>query len=200
MQDLDSSQLDELLEAVGAHLEQAGEAACIVVVGGTSLAVRGWVPRTTQDVDVIAQGRNHKGARVLISATPLPAALVLAVQRVAEDYGLPPDWMNTVIGAQFDFGLPPGFLEEVAWHVYGPLEVGFAGRSSLIALKLFAVVDAGIDTVHFQDLMALDPSAAELVKARTWVSEQDAGPAFPKLVSEVLENVERRLGRGGAAG
>jgi len=193
MDDLDSSLLNELLDAVGAHLEEAGESASIVVVGGSTLAVRGWVDRTTKDVDVIAQSIRSDGERTLVPASPLPDALVRAALRVAEDYGLPVDWMNTVIGAQWAFGLPPGFAAEVEWRDYGSLEVGFAGRSSLIALKLFAVVDSGIESVHFQDLLALEPTADELTEAETWVLGQDAGTQFPRLLKEALSDVRRSL-------
>lgn len=200
MDNLASSDLNELFEAVGAHLAAADGSASIVVVGGSNLAVRGWVDRTTKDVDVIAKATTHDGVRTLHPAEPLPDVLKAAVAQVALDYRLPEDWLNTVIGAQWTFGLPPGFAEEVEWRAWGPLEVGFAGRASIVALKLFAVVDAGIGSVHFQDLVALDPSPSELQAAAEWVASQDAGTVFPELLEEALHHVERSRGRGGRNG
>lgn len=194
---LDSHMLDELLSAVGEHLTEGGDSAAIVVVGGSVLALMGWVERTTKDIDVIAQALDQGDRRRLIAADPLPDAMQQAVARVGRDYGLAADWLNTEIGAQWDFGLPDGFAEELEWREYGSLTVGFAGRQSLIALKLFATVDRSRESVHFQDLIALAPSDAELTDAADWVESQDAGEHFPALLKEVLENVRTSLGRDG---
>lgn len=148
-------------------------------------------------MDVIAQASWEGGRRRLFPADPLPAGLLRAVARVAKDYGLPEDWLNTAIGAQWDRGLPPGFAEELEWRDYGALEVGFAGRSSLIALKLFAVVDTSATSVHFQDLVTLAPTDNELEEAARWVEGQDEGEHFPRILAEALDHVRRSLGRGG---
>jgi hypothetical protein len=118
MPDLDAKILTELLEAVGAHLEADRDTASIVLVGGAALALRGWVVRTTHDVDVIATG--HRCGNV--------------VELV------PPD-------------LPT--------------------------------------TLHFQDLLALAPTDAELQRAETWVAGQDAGAEFPNHLSEAIAHVRR---------
>jgi hypothetical protein len=96
---------------------------------------------------------------------------------VARDYGLPEDWLNAVIGAQWKFGLPPGFAEEVQWQRFRSLEVGFAGRNSIIALKLFAAVDQGPSSVHCQDLVELRPTEAELEMA-AYLPGQTIQPSF----------------------
>ena len=180
MDNLDSASLEELLSALGAHLGAGGHTAAIVVVGGSSLSLMGWVERTTQDVDVIAQAsREEEGQRRLIAPDPLPVPLVAAIARVARDYGLPGHWMNTEIGAQWHLGLPPGFAEELEWRQYGALEVGFAGRQSLIALKLYAAVDRSPTSVHFQDLVALEPSVVELAQA----ARSGSSPRMPLRLS-----------------
>lgn len=159
------------------------------MVGGSSLAARGWIDRTTADVDVIARGERRDHRRILVAPDPLPDALVGAVERVARDYGLPPDWLNTVVGAQWERGLPEGFVDEIEWEEYGALEVGFAGRRSLIALKLFAAVDMSPWSVHVQDLLALGPTDDELSEAAKWVVTQDASEHFEKMLREVVEHV-----------
>ena len=189
MVNLGYERIEELLFALGAHLSEAGHSAGIVVVGGTSLAVMGWVERTTQDIDVIAQALKEGEGWVLAAPDPLPEPLVSAVARVARDYSLPGDWLNTTIGAQWGHGLPPGFADEIEWRPYGALQVGFAGRRALIALKLYAAVDRGPSSMHVQDLMALAPTDAELAEGMEWVLTQDASEAFPSLVLEVVEYV-----------
>jgi len=195
MDDLDSGALEELLAALGEHLAAAGEAAAIVVVGGGALSLRGWVDGTTNDIDVIARARTEDGRRVIDPPEPLPAGLVEAVGRVARDYGLASDWLNTAVAEQWLTGLPPGFAEEIEWRRFGSLDVGFAVRGSLVALKLFAAVDQGPESVHFQDLLALDPTDGELETAADWVARQDPAPGFVDLVAEEVERVREVLGR-----
>lgn len=195
MDNLDSSAFEELLSAVGEHLAAVGDSAAIVVVGGSAMSMMGWVDRTTQDVDVIARAREAGGRRVLLPPEPLPDALLGAVERVARDYGLRSDWMNTAAGMQWLTGLPPRFDEGIEWRRFGALDVGFAGRSSLVALKLFAAVDQGSESVHFQDLLGLEPTDVELEDAADWVALQDPAEHFARLVTEEVENVRRALGR-----
>lgn len=195
MVNLDSLRLHELFTAVGQHLVEGKHTAAIVVVGGSTLSLMGIVDRTTQDVDVIARAEMEEGRWHLVAPDPLPQALRKAAERVARDYGLPLDWMNTVVGRQWPFGLPEGFAEEVEWRIFDGLTVGFAGRQSLIALKLFAAVDQGEESVHMQDLVAMSPTHLELEHAAEWVRSQDASEHFPALVQEAVDHVRDRLGR-----
>jgi hypothetical protein len=190
MDNLSSEFLEEIFLAVGEHLESTGNSAAIVVVGGSALSVRGWVDRVTKDVDVIAQAIEKDGQRVLTAPQPLPPHLVEAARKVARDYSLPEDWLNAMVGAQWNYGLPPGFAEEVHWRRFRALEVGFAGRRSIIALKLFATVDQGTSSVHFQDLLKLKPTNIELEMAADWVRGQDAGEQFPALLEEAIGHVQ----------
>lgn len=193
--DFSGKLLRELLEAVGAHLHEMGATSSIVVVGGASLVATGMIDRTTSDVDVIARAMTKEGKRRLIPPDPLPPELLAAIRRVARDYTLEEAWMNTVIGAQWAGGLPAWLPEDIAWESFGGLEVGFVGRRSLIALKLFAAVDTSHESAHYQDLIALAPSARELEEAATWVSGQDAGEHFPDLLNRLLEHARRDFGR-----
>ena len=146
-------------------------------------------------MDVIARGRDEDGRRVIVPPEPLPDALVDAVERVARDYGLRSDWLNTAAALQWLTGLPDRFAEEVEWRRFGALDVGFAGRASIIALKLFAAVDQGSESVHFQDLVALEPTDAELDDAAEWVRRQEPAEHFARFVAEEVENVRDALGR-----
>ncbi|HET6567326.1 MAG TPA: DUF6036 family nucleotidyltransferase, partial [Rhodothermales bacterium] len=164
MQDLTRNEIDTLLQAVGELLEAEDEHISIVIVGGASLNLLGLVPRTTQDVDVIArvQPTDDPGASILVHPDPMPESLVRAIQTVARDFSLPSDWMNTEIAAQWLQGLPPTLPEDITWRTYGALRVGLAGRQTLITLKLFASADRGPTSVHYQDLVRLQPNDEEL--------------------------------------
>jgi hypothetical protein len=182
---LDAKSVERLLDAVGAHLETEGVEVALVVVGGAALALRGWVPRTTQDVDVIAQA-DELGEFIQPS---FPPVLVKAIGKVARDFNLPEDWLNDAVAMQWAAGMPDSLAEGIEWRVFRGLRVGLAGRSTLIALKLFAAVDRGPRSVHLQDLRHLQPTHDELTAAQTWVLTQDIAPQWPALVEEVLRHV-----------
>lgn len=186
--ELANETIEELLQAVGAALAFEGETIAILVVGGASLIMRGFVPRVTKDVDVIALAERHGDAWVLHPPHPWPETLQRAARRVAGDYGLPADWLNAAIGGQWAIGLPESLPQDVEWRAYDGLTVGFAGRSTLIALKLVASADQSPRSVHYQDLRALAPSPSELRTAAEWVLTQDASPEFASILNDVLRH------------
>lgn len=190
---LGSEELEDVLAAVGDLLQTEGERVGIVVVGGASLNLLGLIERTTSDIDVIARVRlsDDGPEQALLPPEPMPEPLVGAVETVARDFDLPADWMNAVIGAQWELGLPPYLEEDLTWRTYGGLRVGLAGRRTLIALKLFAAVDQGPESVHVQDLVALRPTEEELKEAADWVCSQDASPEFATMTHEVVQYVRR---------
>jgi hypothetical protein len=98
--DLTRGSIEELLAAVGDHLEDAGATASVVVVGGAALNVLGCVERSTRDVDIIAMGASTGDTRQLLPPDPLPPELKDAIARVARDFGLASGWMNTEVARQ----------------------------------------------------------------------------------------------------
>jgi hypothetical protein len=168
----------------------------IIVVGGTALNLLGIVERTTRDVDVLAvvKGKAQPGGVVLTPPDPLPEPLRQAIVTVARDLGLSGDWMNTVVGLQWQTGLPPGLERRLHWRRYGGLTVGLADRYDLIFFKLYAAADSGgPSSVHFQDLLSLRPTEGELSAAATWVREQDPTPEFSDILQQVIEHVRTSL-------
>lgn len=192
-----SAELEEALYAVGELLKAEKAREAIVVVGGASLSLLGLIPRTTQDVDVIARV-DVEDAEVPLSAAsmippePFPEILAQAIHTVARDFGLPADWINADVALQWHSGLPPGLQEEIVWREYEALSVGLAGRRALIALKLFAAVDGGPGGVHYQDLRALHPTSEELEQAAIWVRTQDVSPVFLQMIDEVVALVQQQ--------
>jgi hypothetical protein len=210
--ELNADILRRLLDAVGAHLEARGVTESVVVVGGAALCLRGWVERTTADVDVIAMvtrradaGRadgGDTGGDVGDDSDDSPkgewrppeigAELADATQRVARDFGVDADWFNTLIGSQWRTGQPAALREDVMWIRFRGLHVGLAGRQALITLKLFAALDQGPRSVRMQDLLVLSPGQEELERASQWVLEQDASEAAPTMLAQVIEHVRGR--------
>lgn len=184
-----STQLRDLLSAVGELLEEKGETASIVVVGGASLNLAGFVNRATDDVDVIARAEGN-GESTLIPPDPMPEPLRDAVERVRRDFGLQPGWLNTAVANQWETSLPPSLKEDLTWQTYGGLRVGVAGRRPLIALKLLAAVDrGGPQSVHYQDLVRLAPTDEELEEARKWARSEDSSQIVAQHIDQVIEHV-----------
>lgn len=190
------SDLERGLSAVGELLAAEAVEVGIVVVGGMALNLLGLVNRTTTDVDVLAivQGQNDTRGFVLAPPEPLPEPLRRAIARVTRDFQLPDDWMNAVVGLQWQTGLPPGLERRLHWRRYGGLTVGLVDRYDLIFLKLYAAADnGGPSSVHFQDLLALHPTEEELEAAGAWVREQDPTPAFSVIVQQVIAHARQRI-------
>ena len=181
------------LQALSDLLESDGLSAELVVVGGASLNLLGLIERSTSDVDVIAVAeRRSDGAIALVNPEPLSATLEAAIAKVARDLRLPANWMNTEVARQWISGLPPNLEADLTWETFGALQVGLAGRKTLITLKLFAASDSGIRSVHMQDLIALHPTLAELQAAANWVVTQDAAAEFPSLVAGAIRYVSQQ--------
>ena len=64
-------------------------------------------------------------------------------------------------------------------------------RRDLIHLKLYAAADAtGPSSVHYQDLVALNPTFEELQAAENWTRTQDPSPSFQTVLDQVVEHVK----------
>ncbi len=165
----------------------------IVVCGGSALIALSLVPRTTQDVDIVAL--MNEG--VLVDAEPLPEYLVMAAERVGRIMDLPDEWLNAGPASQFQMGLPDGFQERLHPVVIGEkLTVYYIDRIDQIYFKTFASADRG--GYHVADLKQLAPSEEELVAAAKWCETQDVSPEFRMILKDMFtrlgwQNVCARL-------
>lgn len=160
----------------------------LVVCGGSALILTGLVPRTTQDVDVVAFMQN--GA--LVSPAPLPRYLVEAAAEVAEELFLPANWLNngpsSGEGGLFQMGLPEGFEDRLQLQKFGDLlTVHFIGRLDQIHFKLYASVDQG--GYHITDLQSLSPTPEEILLAAKWAITQDVSEEFRLLLKELIKGL-----------
>ena len=110
---------------------------------------------------------------------------------MARDLGLPSAWLNVTVAETGQFILPPGFAQRIAWERLDGLWLGIAGRWDLIALKLHAAADHDRRSRHFADLLALQPTPAELESAGRWIRTRDPSPAFAEVLSQVIADAAR---------
>jgi hypothetical protein len=189
--------IERTLLALGELLAAEGVEIGVVVLGGAALNLLGIVERTTRDVDILAitNSTTDLDQLSLHAPDPLPEPLTRAIIRVARDFGLPEDWANTTVGAQWKTGLPYGLVGRVHWRRYGGLIVGLVGRYDLIFFKLYAAADSGgTSSVHYQDLLALRPTKKELKEAAKWIQGQDPSPGFATILDQVIKQVKKHVG------
>ena len=182
---LTSSSLDAALEALGEVLAARQLGYELVAVGGSGLMLLGLLDRPTRDIDILAVV-DATGYR---KADPLPRPLVQAARDVGEALGLGPDWVNPGPTDLLDFGLPAGFEARVETRTFGTLTVHLASRLDQLFFKLYAAVDQGADSKHFQDLRRLSPQRDELLQAAAWSRTHDPSPGYRSVLVHVLHQL-----------
>ena len=185
MKPIDISKLNEALLLLNEQLILTDAPATeIVVCGGSALIATGLVPRTTQDVDIVALIQSN----VLIDSEPLPDYLLNAADNVGTILSLPADWLNNGPASQFQMGLPPGFQERLTTVVVGKkLTVHYIGRYDQIFFKTFASADRG--GYHVSDLKSLNPAEDELIAAAKWCITQDTSEAFRMILKDMFKQL-----------
>ena len=185
MKPINVSKLNEALLLLNEQLILSDAPATeIVVCGGSALIATGLVPRTTQDVDIVALMK----AEVLVDSEPLPDYLLNAAGNVGTILSLPADWLNNGPASQFQMGLPSGFQERLTTVVVGAkLTVHYIGRYDQIFFKTFASADRG--GYHVSDLKALNPADEELIAAARWCMTQDTSEAFRMILKDMFKQL-----------
>lgn len=191
---LSPSRLEESLAVLGESLEERGVAFELVAVGGGSLLLLGLISRPTADLDVVA----FIEAGLYVKPSALPAELVDAARATARVMGIREDWINAGPAALLDLGLPAGFANRTVERRFGGLVVHLAGRRDQVFLKLYAAVDQGPSSKHFQDLGDLRASRQELLDAARWTLTHDDSPGFRSellkaLASLGVDDAERHI-------
>lgn len=165
----------------------------LVICGGSALLALGLIPRATKDVDIVCLIEDGK----LIAATKLPGALMDAARLAALELDLPKDWLNPgpamlLNEALPNQGLPSGFQDRLVRRDYGPvLSIFLSSRVDQVYFKLYAAADKGGPSVHFADLVGLQPTDDELVGAAAWARRHDPSPAFLDTIREMLAAMEK---------
>jgi Nucleotidyltransferase of unknown function (DUF6036) len=108
------------LEALGAELTSDGVRGEVFIVGGAAMALAYSTRRVTKDIDAVFEPKS---------------AIYVAAAKVAEDLGLPEDWLNDAVK-----GFMPGPDEDprAVPDIKG-IEVTTASPRYLLAMKLMAM-------------------------------------------------------------
>jgi len=180
-------EVDRVLTALGEQLAAMKKPHVdLLVCGGSALQALRLVSRTTQDVDVVALvSKDSSDGLIMSTAKPLPPHLVEAAKKVERDFQLKPDWINPDPTSTLSFGLPVGVLERAEVCEYGDaLTVRFISRYDQVHFKLYAAVDQG--GKHYDDLLALKPTAEELEQAARWSMTHDVSEPYRSEVKRIL--------------
>lgn len=194
MKSLDTEKLNQALMLLHERLEFADAPKVgLVVCGGSALIATGLVPRTTQDVDVLAMLRDED----LIDPEPMPDYLISAAEATARTLQLPADWLNCGPADLFRMGLPEGTKERLIRMSVGErLTILYVSRLDQIFFKLYAAVDRG--GYHIEDLLQLNPASEELYEAARWTMTHDVSEGFKMMLCQLLtelgfEDVSQQL-------
>lgn len=173
------------LEILGTYLLDKGLKYEVVAIGGGALLLLGCIIRPTQDLDIVALiDRNQ-----LISASPLPDPLLAAIKEVGSALKFPGNWINSAPADLWKMGLPEEFQDRLDPIHFGGLTLYCASRFDQICFKLYASVDQGPHSKHFEDLKRLQPIQEELKKAEIWCKTQDISENFAQCLAEALHQL-----------
>jgi hypothetical protein len=157
----------------------------LLAIGGGALQLLGLITRPTRDIDVIGLVADA----VVVSMATLPGPLQQAVEDTATVFRLPTTWFNAGPRSLTDLGLPQGILERAHRREWGGLVLHIADRHDQIFFKLYAAVDQGPRSKHFDDLRRLKPSSSELRAAAAWARSHDPSEAFHTELQGALRDL-----------
>ena len=171
---MNKDEIDKLLKKLADVYDNlGGPKLTIGICGGAALSLLGLIDRTTKDID-------------LVTPIHLPAEFNQATKVVADEFGLPQNWINQGPKILAEMGLPEGFEQRAIKKRYGrKLTENLASRLDLIFFKTYASVDRG--GYHFDDLNKLNPTPDELRQAAIWCMTHDVSPGFKQMLQEMLK-------------
>lgn len=173
------------LAILGQLLAERGLRYELFAVGGGALHLLGLITRPTRDIDVVALVRDE----TLVPLESLPAPLRRAIEDTAALLRLPPDWFNAGPRALVELGLPKGALERAHRREWGGLVLHIADRRDQVFFKLYAAVDQGPRSKHFEDLRRLEPTEQELRDAAAWARTHDPSEGFRQELRGALRDL-----------
>jgi len=187
----DQKDIETILSALGEQLESSSvESVELLVCGGSAMIFLGLAQRTTKDVDILAYiKRTNAGDTSFIKAKQMNPEFIMASRKVARDFNLPENWINTGPTSAVDLGLPDRLMERVTTREFGrKLTIHFLGRYDQIHFKLYAAVDQGAG-IHYEDLLTLKPTADELEQAARWSMTHDVSEGYRQILKDLLNHM-----------
>jgi hypothetical protein len=180
-----SDEFEPPLDALGQLLAERRLRYELFAIGGGALRLLGLITRPTRDIDVVGLVSDAK----LIPVDPLPEPLRVAIAEIAGLFRLSPDWFNAGPRALVELGLPNGALERAHRREWGGLVLHIADRRDQIFFKLYASVDQGPRSKHFDDLRRLEPTEEELRGAAAWARTHDPSEGFDRELRGALRDL-----------
>jgi hypothetical protein len=170
--------LGQLLKERRLHFE-------FLAIGGGALQLLGLIVRPTRDIDVVGVV-DETG---VVPLDRLPAELEHAIADTAAVFHLPATWFNAGPRSLTELGLPDGALRRAHRRVWGGLVRHLADRRDQIFFKLYAAVDQGPRSKHFEDLQRLGATRDELRAAGEWTRTHDPSEAFATELRRALRDL-----------
>ncbi|ACR79351.1 DUF6036 family nucleotidyltransferase [Kosmotoga olearia] len=184
---MDYLDIEKILKALSSQLKRIGKRIEIIVCGGSALSIIGLVKRVTKDIDVLAIVEKTNGHFKIVRAD-FPVWLKKAIEKVARDFDLPPNWMNPGPTSMVDLGLPEGLENRLIEKNYGNnLTVYYISRFDQIHFKLYASVDRG--GYHIDDLLKLNPTDEEIEAAARWSMTHDVSEGYRMVLKDLLKRL-----------
>lgn len=173
------------LAALGQLLAERALRYELLAIGGGALQLLGLIERPTRDIDVVGLVQDDR----LVPLDALPAPLLRAVDDTAAVFHLPTTWFNAGPRALMDLGLPEGILTRAHRRGWGGLVLHIADRRDQVFFKLYAAIDQGPRSKHFEDLRRLEPTTEDLRLAAVWVRTHDPSEGFQRDLRAALRDL-----------
>ena len=170
--------LGQLLAERDLHFE-------FLAIGGGALQLLGLIVRPTRDIDVVGL----VDASGVVPLERLPVELERAIADTAAVFRLPAGWFNAGPRSLTELGLPDGALRRAQRRAWGGLVLHLADRRDQIFFKLYAAVDQGPRSKHFEDLRRLRATPDELRAAADWTRTHDPSEAFATELHRALRDL-----------
>lgn len=183
------AETEKTLEALSSQMEAMGLPSVeLLVCGGAALNILGFIDRATKDIDVVASiEHDAKGNATTRKGSDALSRIKPAIAKVARDFDLPENWMNSTPESVLDFGLPEGLLQRTTTKSYGSkLTIRFLGRFDQICFKFYAAADQGPGR-HYDDLLKLNPTPEEIEQAARWSMTHDPSEGYRISVKGLIE-------------
>ena len=181
----ESTSFEEPLAGLGQLLEERERRYELLAIGGGALQLLGLITRSTKDIDVVALVEDG----IAIPIPALPGPLRQAVEDTARVLRLPPEWFNAGPRSLMELGLPDGSVKRSHRRQWGGLILHLADRRDQVFFKLYAAVDQGPRSKHFDDLRRLGPTVEELRAAASWARSHDPSPGFATELRGALRDL-----------
>jgi Nucleotidyltransferase of unknown function (DUF6036) len=176
---------DPPLAALGQLLAERGLRYELLAIGGGALQLLGLITRPTRDIDVVALVEQAE----LVPFEALPDPLQRAVADTAAVFRISDEWFNAGPRSLTEHGLPDGVLVRAHRREWGGLVLHLADRQDQVFFKLYAAVDQGPKSKHFEDLRRLTPTVDELRAAAAWAQTHDPSEGFRRELRFALRDL-----------